>query len=775
MRTITDYVGATRTATINTPWDAADLPTNADSRYEIHEIMHTGTAQGFPSTQQIQLDASASSENDFYNSFEIEILSGPGEGQSRTIVSYVAALEDNVLHVVYNNRSSNPDIAVNNEDGNSTPTLLEDARPGTTLAFTFNFALSGRMTAERASDLKNVFARDASGEVNWHDLVETIYNESSARQVLFRGDDFLTPRVTRDQLEINGGGSLEGLSIDDTSARWTRLDNLTRTTAAYKANLMIDGELRRVDDFLDVFDSIMDALQVHNVTLGEPRAEGEDPVPGSPPIDSPRLMRLRAPATEPEKQALQTAFGVDPAITPAHPLFELFRDLDDRRSIDALYQSWFSQAAVVDAPDMSAHPGFELLTPDTEVKPAETVLEWIGPMTTDEYNDLRITISPANVVMQSEDGTDITGDLFDPTNTTLTLSPDAPDEDGLFDGMRLDITSGTGLGQRRRIRFYDGVSQTATLESAWDVLPDSSSSYSIFGFIHGGTARNGSVDKIQLDTDAEIVNDHYNGMEIEIVAGTGLKQVRTISDYVGSDRTATLSKSWDITPDDTSEFAIRGPVPNGTGQAEAATNPAVTLNFTDETLNTDFAGKRIAVFSDEPDAVPQIRTIRSYSIPGESGPTGDAFIDLSWDDLNIATFSILATEDDDTEAMKKAFELLAHRARTRNDDALDVADVIGQFDPTNITEDLDDEATFPTLIIKRNALRYHGLMTPAEAEGVVGAFTRETDQEAVQSLFEGSLNKGLNGKSLKIRARKGSALPSTMRSFTTESFTAPEA
>lgn len=66
----------------------------------------------------------------------------------------------------------------------------------------------------------------------------------------------------------------------------------------------------------------------------------------------------------------------------------------------------------------------------------------------------------------------------------------------------------------------------------------------------------GDTDTIELDAGASAVNDFYNGMVIAINGGTGDGQVRTIIDYVGATKIATLDSEWDEVPDATSEFIV---------------------------------------------------------------------------------------------------------------------------------------------------------------------------------------------------------------------------
>lgn len=68
--------------------------------------------------------------------------------------------------------------------------------------------------------------------------------------------------------------------------------------------------------------------------------------------------------------------------------------------------------------------------------------------------------------------------------------------------------------------------------------------------VHYGTAQAGAATTITLATTATqgtvyAINDYYNGATIEIVSGTGVAgETRTISDYVGSTKVATIDSAW---------------------------------------------------------------------------------------------------------------------------------------------------------------------------------------------------------------------------------------
>lgn len=73
--------------------------------------------------------------------------------------------------------------------------------------------------------------------------------------------------------------------------------------------------------------------------------------------------------------------------------------------------------------------------------------------------------------------------------------------------------------------------------------------------IRCATATAGGNTSITLDSGADPRDDYYNGARIFIYSGTGVGQIRTISDYVGSTKVATISAAWGTNPDATSVFS----------------------------------------------------------------------------------------------------------------------------------------------------------------------------------------------------------------------------
>jgi hypothetical protein len=85
-------------------------------------------------------------------------------------------------------------------------------------------------------------------------------------------------------------------------------------------------------------------------------------------------------------------------------------------------------------------------------------------------------------------------------------------------------------------------------------------SASVFHDGRTGTAQAGASTTITLDASALANDDIYNGSTITITGGTGVGQVRVISDYVGSTKVATVSVAFTVTPDNTSLFSVASQV-----------------------------------------------------------------------------------------------------------------------------------------------------------------------------------------------------------------------
>lgn len=73
-----------------------------------------------------------------------------------------------------------------------------------------------------------------------------------------------------------------------------------------------------------------------------------------------------------------------------------------------------------------------------------------------------------------------TGTLTGGTSTTVVLPATASPVDDTYKGWVVEITDGTGEGQKRFLIAYDGDTLTGTVHSEWDTTPDSTSVVSLY-------------------------------------------------------------------------------------------------------------------------------------------------------------------------------------------------------------------------------------------------------------------------------------------------------
>lgn len=71
------------------------------------------------------------------------------------------------------------------------------------------------------------------------------------------------------------------------------------------------------------------------------------------------------------------------------------------------------------------------------------------------------------------------GNVASATATTIILGTTTQPVSGSYINMLIEIANGTGQGQHKRITAYDAASKTATVESAWTTIPDTTSQYYI--------------------------------------------------------------------------------------------------------------------------------------------------------------------------------------------------------------------------------------------------------------------------------------------------------
>ncbi len=122
-------------------------------------------------------------------------------------------------------------------------------------------------------------------------------------------------------------------------------------------------------------------------------------------------------------------------------------------------------------------------------------------------------------------------------------------------GAKENFAGNNATGQSAQVQFsIDPLAAVAGTRVSDTVFTRSSGTFE--APIITGLATAGAASTITLSPAASTINDFYNTNIISITAGSGAGQIRTISNYVGATRVATVSVAWTTVPDATSEFEI---------------------------------------------------------------------------------------------------------------------------------------------------------------------------------------------------------------------------
>jgi hypothetical protein len=167
------------------------------------------------------------------------------------------------------------------------------------------------------------------------------------------------------------------------------------------------------------------------------------------------------------------------------------------------------------------------------------------------------TLSDRTTVDGDYCAVDLTGDNGTSTggNTSTTLNDTGKNWPASYwIGGFLQIVSGTGAGQRRRISA--NTATQITVERAWTTTPDATSKYCLWRsgwMVHGGIASSATSTSL-TDSSLSLATNEFAGGTITILSGTGAGQSRTISTNTAT--SFTVSPAWTTTPDTTSVYAV---------------------------------------------------------------------------------------------------------------------------------------------------------------------------------------------------------------------------
>lgn len=129
----------------------------------------------------------------------------------------------------------------------------------------------------------------------------------------------------------------------------------------------------------------------------------------------------------------------------------------------------------------------------------------------------------------------VTGTAQAGASGTITLASGASAVNDFYNGRIVRTTGGTGSGQSRTITDYVGATKIATVDSAWSVTPDATTTYSVEG---------------------SVTDNYYKGMMLRTTGGTGSGQARIVSGYNGTTKVITVQPAWVTPPDGTTTYSF---------------------------------------------------------------------------------------------------------------------------------------------------------------------------------------------------------------------------
>lgn len=242
------------------------------------------------------------------------------------------------------------------------------------------------------------------------------------------------------------------------------------------------------------------------------------------------------------------------------------------------------------------------------------------------------------------------------------------------------VRSAVGLASANLDTQLDALPTAAEIADAnWDEATSGHTTAGTFGQLNyiqrANTAQAGAAGTITLDASASATNDIYNNSVIILTGGTGAGQARTISDYVGSTKVASVTPDWSTNPSSDSVFVIVPMFPSSGAGASAADVWAYstrTLTAIDEdttTLDLDATirgavGMSSANLDTQLNALPttaevnaemlDVLTTDTFSQPGQGNPPATAsflqmlqYLYKAWRNRHTQTASEYALYADD--------------------------------------------------------------------------------------------------------------------------------
>jgi hypothetical protein len=615
----------------------------------------------------------------------------------------------------------------------------------------------GILTANEEAQLRNL-SGDTAFTTGVEQLITQIKSHLFAETI-----SFAWPRVDKLKLQAQIKHELVGLELpppnDNGSIQWKGVTNLGLSSGYLIAR--VKASLHNGDPFVQAFENLLKQIAAQEFSVA---------------FTLPRLLRCKEPLTELEKEALKTLFS-----SQSEQLNRLFDDLDDKQTLERLYQDWFSQEPISKIASLPSE--LENLVDFPE--PTECTLVWEGEMSPEA--------KAALLALPGDDG-------FKQALTRLTSIRPQPSElpDSIRNQLQIGTTQLTWRGeatneQRQALSRLNGdesfLSAIRNLVKAVEKATNNSVTTVFLGDVIKVTAplgldqipgslankikfpeqSSGNYTKLRwtdalFDEDA-ITLKRWAQIPQFLEAVNSLLQTldkREIPISLPEELPSAIANNLQITPN---SLAWLGTVPN----AEQRTALQSLSNDTRRQPELRDAVERLLQAIDTDAGSNPVVIVTASDI--KLRPQQDDLPVILKPQLTLTPTQVTWKGRLGSVQQLKALQNLMGDAPLKEA----IASIISTLTAATeinfklpVRPQLQDlpERLRDKLLIGRAVIRYHGLMTVAEGHQLQALFTTQTDKDAIARLYDASSNKGLRGRELKIRARRGSAAPSEMNAFT---------
>jgi hypothetical protein len=141
---------------------------------------------------------------------------------------------------------------------------------------------------------------------------------------------------------------------------------------------------------------------------------------------------------------------------------------------------------------------------------ADNTGEDINKNNTQGPNAANDTVLPLGNIASNAPPAPVYGTARAGASCTITLASGSSVKDNYYNGKKIRITEGTGVGQVRFISGYIGSTNVATVSSAWAITPDSTSTY--------------AIEEVLGNSSTPATGDNKNGEDININNPQGKKK-----------------------------------------------------------------------------------------------------------------------------------------------------------------------------------------------------------------------------------------------------------